>query len=417
MSCKIAHIGHGVVDSSKGVNVRVVQSVFGKFHHFDLARELHRRGMLEVIFSTYPRWKLRDERLPGEKIRTFPWFHTPLLAKWRCGLVHPRFDADLAWAMAETFDDHVARRLPACDVYIAISGSGLKTSRVVKERGGRYVCDRGSTHIRFAERILHEEFERWGQRFPGIDPRCVAKEEAEYETADVITLPSSFTVSTYLKMGVDPNKLRRIPYGVDLSRFEKTTHPASDSFEVLFVGQVSFRKGIPYLLSAFARVKHPRKRLRVVGAMQEEIKRFLGGRTWRDVEFVGSIEQRRLKDIMSASHVMVLPSVEDGLGLVLGQAMACGCPVICTTHTGGEDLLSDGVEGFIVPPRDEAALAERLQQMADDRELRNRMGEAALRRVRHLRGWDDYGSRFADLCRHLASGWHGRREKAELVGL
>src|SRR5262245_47720172 len=124
--------------------MKVVQTVFGKFHHFDLARQLYRLGMLEAIYTGYPRWKLRQEHLPQEKIRTFPWLQTLLLAKWRRGWMHPRLDRELAWLAAQTLDGHVAATLPECDVFIGISGSGLKTAREVKRRHRWYICDRGS---------------------------------------------------------------------------------------------------------------------------------------------------------------------------------------------------------------------------------------------------------------------------------
>jgi len=65
---------------------------------------------------------------------------------------------------------------------------------------------------------------------------------------------------------------------------------------------------------------------------------------------------------------------------VQGQALACGCPVLASTNTGGEDLFTDGVEGFIVPVRDVEALTEKMQLLADDPALQARMSEAALRR-------------------------------------
>jgi glycosyltransferase involved in cell wall biosynthesis len=104
---------------------------------------------------------------------------------------------------------------------------------------------------------------------------------------------------------------------------------------------------------------------------------------------------------MSSSHVMVLPSIEEGLALVLGQAMACGCPVIASTNTGAEDLFSDGVEGFIVPIRDPEVLRVRMQQLADDLPLQRRMSEAALRRVRNLGGWQQYGDRWVSLLERM----------------
>ena len=100
---------------------------------------------------------------------------------------------------------------------------------------------------------------------------------------------------------------------------------------------------------------------------------------------------------------MVLPSIEEGLALVQGQALACGCPVLCSTNTGGEDLFTDGVEGFIVPVRDVPALTEKMQQLADDPALQAKMSEAALQRVRTLGGWDDYGNRWEALLESLIS--------------
>ena len=97
------------------------------------------------------------------------------------------------------------------------------------------------------------------------------------------------------------------------------------------------------------------------------------------------LPQAELAAQMARSHVLALASVEEGLALVQGQAMACGCPVVATTATGAEDLFTDGVEGFIVPDRDTAALADRLQQMADDPVLRERMTAAALERVKTSR--------------------------------
>jgi glycosyltransferase involved in cell wall biosynthesis len=129
---------------------------------------------------------------------------------------------------------------------------------------------------------------------------------------------------------------------------------------------------------------------------------FLRERQFEGVEFLGSVPQRQLARLMSQSHVLVLPSVEDGFGLVLGQAMACGCPVICSENTAGEDLVDDGRQGFVVPIRDAQAIALRLDQLCQDDSLRKEMGAAARQKVAELGGWDDYGNNFGALCRELA---------------
>lgn len=374
--------------------MRIVQAVFGVFHHFELARELDRRGHLSVIYSTFPWRRLQREGLPHARVETFPWFHTPefLLQRYRVG---GQWILDqLGYVNALAFDEWMSRRIPACDALIAISGAGLKTGRKIQRAGGLFICDRGSSHQRYQEQIVSDEYRRWGINLPVTDERDTVREEKIYEAADLITVPSGFAERSFLEMGVPREKLRRIPYGVRLERFRPVGRPPEDRFEVLFAGGVSLRKGVPYLLEAFAQVRHPAKRLRVAGAMRPDLEAVLSRLPQQNVEFLGSVPQDRMIELMSTSTVMVLPSIEEGLALVQGQAMACGCPVIASTNTGSEDLFTDGVEGFIVPIRDPEALTDRMQQIADDPALRQRMSEAALARVKSLGGWKEYGDQW-----------------------
>lgn len=204
-------------------------------------------------------------------------------------------------------------------------------------------------------------------------------------------------------MSLSQVRAYRIPYGVRLDRFRRVSDPPKDEFRVLFAGTVSLRKGVPYLLQAFREVRHPRKRLLLVGPVLPEMQKLFSRFDMTDVEVVGAVPQTRMAEYMSSSHVMVLPSIEEGLALVQGQALACGCPVISSIHTGAEDLFSNGVEGFLVPIRSAGAIAERLQEVADDPGLRQRMSEAALARVHHLGGWSDYGNTWERLVTELVA--------------
>jgi glycosyltransferase involved in cell wall biosynthesis len=123
-----------------------------------------------------------------------------------------------------------------------------------------------------------------------------------------------------------------------------------------------------------------------------------------NVVLMGHVPQSRLKEVMSQSHVMVLPSLEEGLALVQAQALACGCPVIGTHNTGASDLFSDGVEGFIVPPRDPDAISNRLQQLADEPDLRQKMSRNAIKAVRNIGGWSAYGEKFAAVLDEIRNG-------------
>jgi starch synthase len=279
----------------------------------------------------------------------------------------------------------------------------LETARVAKSRGAKFVCDRGSSHIRFQNQILKEEYERQGLKFAGIDSRVIAREEAEYDLADLITVPSTFVFDSFVKLGIRPERLRRVSYGVDLSKFESVGKPDEKAFHVLYVGSLTVRKGISYLVQAFEKLQHNGKHLTLVGSGDGSMSNYIDKfRDRPDVSVTGHIEQQRLKEIMSRSHVMVLPSIEEGLALVQAQALACACPVISTANTGGADIFTDGVEGFVVPIRNPDAIAARLQTLADTPSLQEEMSAAALQRVRALGGWAAYGDKMHRIFGELA---------------
>lgn len=386
--------------------MKVVVSVVGRFHSFDLARELHRRGSLGAIYTAYPWFKVARDGLPRPLVRTFPLLHAPYMALARQGWLGPRLRRGWENAVRVSLDARVAAEMPACDVFVGLSGSAVRSGRMARRLGARHVCDRGSSHIRAQEELLREEHERWGQRFDGIDPRVVEAEETEYAEADAITVPSSFVLRTFIERGVSPERLHRLPYGVDLERFQPVAEPAAGGFDLLFVGGMSLRKGVPYLLQAYARLQHPRKTLTFAGAVSPPlIAAMRRRRLWPEqARVLGHVPQGELKQLMSRSHALVLPSVEEGLALVMAQSLACGGVVVATRNTGAEDLFEDGVQGFVVPPRDADALAAALQRLADDPALHARMRAAAIERVRGLGGWHAYGERAAALYGRLLAG-------------
>jgi glycosyltransferase involved in cell wall biosynthesis len=382
--------------------MRIVQAVFGVFHHFELARELERRGHLEKIYSTFPWQRVRREGIPHEKVETFPWLHVPEILLGKYGIHNAWLNDQLGYANAVLFDEWTLRRLPECDALVAISGAGLKTGMHLQKQGGRYICDRGSTHLRHRMELVEQEHERWGvPLLRKEDPRDVVREETIYQVADAITVPSTHSRQTYIDRGIAAEKVHMIPYGVLLDRFQKVCDPPEDSFEVLYVGKVHLPKGFPYLLEAFAKLKVPNKHLTVIGGVPPEMPAVLAKLPKESVTYIGTVPQVELKGWMSRSHVMVMPSLDEGMALVQGQALACGCPVIATTNTGACDLLTEGVDGFIVPIRDPAALTERMERLASDRNLQREMSANAQAKVLSFGGWEQYGDRWEQLLREL----------------
>jgi glycosyltransferase involved in cell wall biosynthesis len=383
--------------------VIVTQISIGRFHHFHLARQLERHGLLKEIWTGYPKFKLRDENgIPLEKIRSFPWLHAPYMARGRIGLSRFQWlNREWSWRSNQMLDHHVANKISSPGVLYALSGSGFEAGKRMQMIGGRYVCDRTSSHIRYQDALLQEEYARWGLQFEGIDPRFIEKEEAEYELADIVSVPSEFVRKSFVDNGVPAEKLRKIPFGARLERFQKISNPSSNGFCVLWVGAVSIRKAFLDALQAFRKFRHPQKKFLVVGAVEPAMRKLLLKENLDNVVFRGVVPNTELASVYSSSHAFVLPSIEEGLAMVQGEALACGCPVIATHHTGASDLFADGLEGFIVPIRRPDLIADRLQQLADDPQLRQQMSQAALERVSCIGGWDTFGDEISNLILEL----------------
>jgi glycosyltransferase involved in cell wall biosynthesis len=256
------------------------------------------------------------------------------------------------------------------------------------------VCDRGSTHIEFQDEILQDEHDRWQLPYRHIDPRGIAKELAEYAEADLITVPSTFARQTFVERGIASSRLAVLRYGVDLSAFTPAPdRRVEEGFRVLFAGLVSLRKGFPYLLEAARTMAHmPGFAFDVAGAQLPVMRSMLRG-TERWVRYLGHVNAVSLPEVHRNAAVFVMPSIEEGMPVVLIQALASGVPVIATPNTGAEDLVTDGVEGFIVPPRSAEAIAERLALLYEDRRMRREMGDAARARAEQLGGWSAYARR------------------------
>ena len=381
--------------------MKVLLATPGRFHSFALARELQSRAALDHIVTGFPWFKVARENLPRRQVRTAPVPQMLSFALKKAGLIHPQLDQRLLLETLCQVDGLALKSAGDADLFVALSGCGQQTGTRFRKLGLTYVCDRGSSHILYQQKLLNEEADRHGAPRPFFNAAVVRRELCEYDTADAITVPSQFAEQSFLAYGIAQHRLHRVPYGVNLTRFYPTTAPASDRFEVLFVGSLTLRKGVPYLLKAFRDLAHPRKRLTLVGPRTSDTAHFSQLLQHDDIRVMGAVANQDLKHIMSASHVMVMPSIEEGLALVQAEALACGCPVIGTDHSGAADLFDNDREGFIVPIRSDRAIREKLEFLADNPDRRQQMSEAARARVATIGGWSRYGEQYFGLLQAL----------------
>ncbi|MCS6910404.1 MAG: glycosyltransferase family 4 protein, partial [Anaerolineales bacterium] len=232
--------------------------------------------------------------------------------------------------------------------------------------------------------LLELEYQRWG--LPWHMPRWnYGRMLHELALADYITIPSAFVRESMSAQGLPLHKLIEIPFGVDPARFSssrKTGRPV----RFLFAGQVSIRKGVPYLLEAWKRLKLPGSELWLAGRMMGDFAAIR--HRWAEVDGVRFLgHSSALPAIFQQCDVFVFPSIEEGSALVTYEALAGGLPVITTPNAGS--VVRDGQEGYIVPAGDIEALCERMEQLRGSPSLREAMARAARLRAEEY-SWDRY---------------------------
>jgi glycosyltransferase involved in cell wall biosynthesis len=381
--------------------MKVTVSVGGRFHAFNLAAELARQGNLRRLITSYPAFAAARHGVPKDLVSSL-WSKEIVERLWQ-KLPEgwkKRFDPTLA--TAERFDIKASRRIPEdTDIFVGWSGFSLNSIRYAKVRGIPTILDHGSAHIQYHTDILKEEHEKFGSPID-FDQRMIDKQLREYAEADYIALPSKFAVKTFVDKGIPEKKLICVPYGVNPSSFSPAPKE-DDVFRVIYVGGMTLQKGVHYLLQAFAELALPNSELLLVGTMHDEMRPYI--EKYPGARAIGSVPQSELHKYYSQSSVFVLDSVQDGFGMVIIQAMACGLPIIASENTGGPDIIREGEDGFIVPIRDPQALGKKIKYLYDHPEARAKMGASAAERVSQGFTWQDYGRRMmAEYQRILQRG-------------
>ncbi len=379
--------------------MRVNISVHGRWHAFELANGLAHRGVMGCIATTYPKVVARRFLAPEIEIRSKPSLEIRrrLWDRWRIG---PKPDL----AIARTFARFAAGAVASdADLLVGWSAGLLEAIDPAHQRGLKVVVERGSTHIRNQVRVLTDAYGEFGLDYGDTDPEIVARELAEYDAADKIAVPTDYARETFIAEGIDPAKIVVNPYGVDLARFAPPAErPLRARPRILFVGRVGIQKGVPWLLDA-AKTLGSAIELHLIGPIDNEASAFLEARGGEHVIVRGPLPAAELPAEYAAADLFCLPSLQEGMPLTLLQAMASGLPSVVTMPSGG-GLVRDGGQGFMVPVRDGAALAQAIDRLVRSQELRREMGAAARASVRNAHGWQDYADRAIAAYRSLLAG-------------
>jgi glycosyltransferase involved in cell wall biosynthesis len=307
-------------------------------------------------------------------------------------------------AVFRELDRAVAQRLGEIKNLKAIyayEDGALESFRAAKDLNIPRLYDLPIGYWRAGQRIYAEEAERepeWASTLTGTldSAEKLSRKEEELRLATRVIVASTFTKQTLSESSCTA-KIDIVPYGAPGSISDAITRPSS-KLKVLFAGSLGQRKGLSYLLTAVENLKDAVE-LTLLGRKAASNCRPLEAAV-RKYRWLPSLAHAEVLREMHSHDVVVLPSLFEGFGLVILEAMAQGTPVITTDHTAGPDVIENEVDGFVVPIRSSDAIAAKLNLLARDHERLMSMKSAAKQKAR-LHGWATYRQGLVELAREV----------------
>lgn len=377
--------------------------VGGRWHAFDLAQELHKVGVLHRLITNYPKFKTRKWGIPDDKVVSLPL--SLFLEKAVYKLGGERLSRSLQVFFHNLFSRAATHYLEGSTVVHGWSGFSEPSIHWAKQNDVPFILERSSAHMIVQCQILKKEYDLLNLDWAETQSEIVAQELREYELADRVAIPSLFVKRSFLSQGFPQQRLFHNPLGTNLKSFSPRVK-SDDVFRIIYAGSKSVRKGIPYLVQGFMEANIPNSELWLVGGNIGETPHLLN-RADERVKSIDHVPQAELVKYYCNSNIFVMASIEDGFGMVMAQALACGLPLICTTNTGGEDLLQmSGVEpvelengikeyaaGYIVPVKNSEAISFLLKKLNSQPDLLNKKQQAALELRDKDLSWSTYAQR------------------------
>lgn len=396
----------------------ILLSHAGKQHSYKLAISIQKLGRLKTFitssyydpsrfpdklfakFLSFNRFLAkRYEPYLSRRVKRFFVFEIPeLILRGLFG--NSSFISNVVCLRDELFDMFVAKtQVKNCKIFWGFQGSCLESLKVAKKNGMTTFLELATGHVKTAITILEEEKKKnpeWADSISNLYfPNWYLRRlEQEPFVSDYCIVASEFTKKTLEGVGIESRKIIKLPLGVDLERFRFKERVIKDPFQIIFVGGVGQRKGIKYLLEAVKLLNSDKIRLKIIGPIVgkgKAIKKYS-----KFYDYLGVLGNAEIVKHMHDSDCLVLPSLFEGFGLVIPEAMATGMPVVASPNSAAPEIIREGVDGFVVEPADICGLAGRIHWMACNRKKIIEMGISAAERAREF-SWDKHTERLADI--------------------
>jgi len=259
--------------------------------------------------------------------------------------------------------------------------------------------DHSSAAPSFLMRVDHNLFEKLGGTNSDIRPHDSEKwslVRQDVQAADIIVANSDFVKDTLVRdEQVDKERIITIPMGANTKLFSPNSslEKSQSTVNILYVGTISYRKGVHILLEAYKKLNLPSTKLILVGKAGDALE--LIDPHDDTVQYVPHLPNPELAGLYRSASMFVFPSLLEGSALVTYEAMASGLPIITTPEAGS--VTREGQDGFIVPSNDVEALMDRMTFLYTNQDIARKMGVEARQNILENYTWEHYAARIIDL--------------------
>lgn len=305
-------------------------------------------------------------------------------------------------AVYQALDRTVARRLRHFPKLYrgayAYEDGAQETFAAAKELNLRRIYDLPIAYWQTLRKLLAEEVERlpaWEITMGGgttDSPAKLERKTRELELAEVVICPSQFVAESIPEAARTSKKVVVAPFGSPASSPDNPGRTADKKLRVLFAGSLTQRKGLGDLFAAMRLLNRSDVELVVMGMPQAPMEFYR--KEYGAFTYEPGRPHAEVLELMRSCDIFCLPSIVEGRALVMQEAMSQGLPLIITPNTGGEDLINEGVTGFLVPIRRPDRIAESICWLADHRRELRDMSQAARAKAAALT-WEKYGQTVA----------------------
>lgn len=267
-----------------------------------------------------------------------------------------------------------------CDVLHAWSSYCLKCLEKAHNEGSFVLVDKACPHPVLQNKLLKKEGEILGVSFVENYQFFLKRILSEFNSSDMIIVPSDFTLNSFLENDIPRSKLKKIFLDANFAPKKKHVKNCySEMFVVGVIGGSVARKGYIYLVRAWSELRLPNAKLLLKISERELIKYtnlYREIKSNPSIEIVGYLDD--IESFYERCNVFCLPSIDEGFGMVVLESIACSTPVITTTNVGASELVIDGINGYVVYPFDHFALANKMEFLFHNRDVLQKMSDMCL---------------------------------------